>query len=528
MYFAMGAVEALFILLVRQDRISPSILSRASGAVTSSRGKSSSNLRKRLRLATASCTDLPFSVLSSVRGNSSDEELWLTWRWALRDPGAPAWVTGLCTRPELNGSMAKMVAFDCDRACVRVSMPSGEMLVVAGKNLAWNPPDPPGIDAVAKVLEKVLDPQTAAQVCSLLECARCQSYCEIDGKCVAPHSASRRMELGVSRGQDGVTQYFICLACGEMMWAVGRTVVGARKCWEGNHTSVALEKAENRVAFRHASFTYVGDHLEQFIGEIPDSVTSISLDGIIGPFGPILLDSDSEEDDGFGEYIEDISRKQRVRIYRSFPSLKILQLSALPVAEVIVNDGNAPLLRILVLTYMPSCCYYSIQSFSLRILRIQIMPGNESDFEDIVLGCPALEELHAQESWFEDMAIVSMTLRYLDLSNSSEDDQNLQLWTPNLELLNVRSSAFESIQCLPNHPLESFLPSHHVRPALRVRNERSNVEAGSLDHPNATYFDGPVDFDEVSSSEHRSNLLKRFGLDGYGTSSGATNYGGFA
>lgn len=521
-------MEALFAYLLRHDRISPSILSRASGAVTSSGGKASSNLRKRLCLAAASSTDLPLSVLSCVRGNASDEELWLTWRWALRDPGASVWMMGLCDRPELNGTMAKMVAFDYDRACVYVKIPSGETLVVHGKNMAWNPPNPPGIDAVAQVLEKVLDPQTAAKVCSLLECARCQSYCDIDGKCVAPHSASRRMELGVCSSRDEVVQFFICLACGEMMWASDQTVVGAGECWEGSHTSVALGKGENRVAFRHASFTYVGDNLKQFIEEIPDSVTSISFDGMIGPFGPILLDSDSEEDDDFGDYIEDLCKEQRVRIYRAFPSLKILQLSALPVVEVTINDANAPLLRILGLTYMPSCCFYNIQSFSLRILRIQIMPGNESEFEDIIWGCPALEELHAEDSWFENMSIVSMTLRYLDLSKASEENQNLQLWTPNLELLNVRSSTFETIQCLQNHPLESFLPAHHVRPSLRVRNEKSNVGAGSLDHPNATYFDGPVDFGEVSPSEHRSNLLKRFGLDSYGMSSGAKNYAGFA
>lgn len=98
-------MEALFAYLICHDRFSPGLLLRAAGALAP-RELRSSTLRKRLRRTPAPSPDLARSALACVRGGQSDEDLWVTWRWAVRDAGASLWLMGVSERPELNDALA--------------------------------------------------------------------------------------------------------------------------------------------------------------------------------------------------------------------------------------------------------------------------------------------------------------------------------------------------------------------------------------------------------------------------------------
>lgn len=231
-------MEALFAYLISIDRIPPALISRAAAAAAAARDCSAPSAELRGRRAESPETperkpvpfdpgvpgvysNLPRLVLDYVRGSASDEDLWATWRFFALEVGASVWLKGMVHQPDFNGFEASIVSFhpklgQGSRVGVRLTGGRGAaLLVLPGQKLSFCPPAPADVTAVANLLAKVLNAETAWMVCELVFCTRCERPCEADRDCEVPHPKEKRVELTGTPGRRPARQsHFLCLACG--------------------------------------------------------------------------------------------------------------------------------------------------------------------------------------------------------------------------------------------------------------------------------------------------------------------------
>lgn len=502
-------IENLFTYLIFRKRIPPGLLAVPTPlAVASSESP-------RCDVVLTPDRALARIVLSRVRGDASDEDLWEAWRFFTRELGDFIWLTGLTERPDLNGSRGLVVSFDAGTVSIGVKIATGETLLIPTRNLSWCPLVP-DVDAVAGVLAKVMDPEAVRRVYSELACKRCTKPCVVGSRCEVPHPKSS-MKILVGKGEQGLVTsiIYLCDACGGRFRRRVMEVEGVGHCWEGKHTSVQLPWLDGRRMKRHEYVALPGcrvpdePSLRQRIETLnmPDTVTFLE---IVRP----------HEDRQFS-------------LDCAFPNLEKLSLltrhcDSYPYASGVIKIEVFPALEKLFLRThganpwhacpRPVCAF---NSSSLKMLNVGPWKGFEEDIEDLLDRLPALEELTIElrfghepypaptggESLVRDLPILSLSVRRLHFLGNHKPHfvKNLKLWTPSLMVMKLDFQSGHENPTLPpptvlgeltwleNHPLEKELRDGHVRPPLFVStifldgSLESIVKDGLRTHPDVSY-----------------------------------------
>lgn len=482
-------MEPLFAYLISLDRIPATLISRASKAAPNLRGRSPSP------------SDLPRLVLAHVRGSASDEDLWATWRFFTREPDSTVWLTGMRSRPDLNGASASIASFDADAARVVVKLASGELLPLDGRNLAWCPPAPADVDAVVAVLAKVINVENAERVCRELFCTRCDLRCDAAERCEVPHQCEyKRKELVGAAGRAVDEVHYLCGACGGLDWFSNReeaAVKSAGWCWEGKHTTVRMASGwrtsdDRRFKARDVQLL-LNPFLQKQLDGMLDSLVSLRVSG-----GTESAWGDSRIWPGFD------CERMRSLVHEKFeyalPNLKHLSLSRMDMLwEVVVNDELFPKLESTTFKCMPAHCTYTFNTSRMTSFTAGGCDHFDDCLEAVLKGSTALEEVIAVGCDFTLLIVESISLTILDLPDSTLD--SLILCTPNLKELKSACWNEEGkipVKFLKSHAVDAHLPDDHVRPPLHVNNRYSLLKGGCLEELSIAFVeDRLVNFEDM-------------------------------
>lgn len=226
-------------------------------------------------------------------------------------------------------------------------------------------------------------------------------------------------------------------------------LLSSGRCWEGKHTTSSVDEKDLRRFLGRHPLPLTGDILQEEVDVLASSAVVLTV------------------------------QESWTTLYlgREFLRLEELVLEDLPFLDTLfIGDELFPKLRELTLIALPVHCTYTFNTSSLKVLNLGNgdWKGGRNGVQDFVEGSTALEALNAPGLDVVDLVIASNTLTRLYLRYAERID-NLTLWAPNLEALDVQSCYVGDFVWLQEHALKKDLPAEHVRPHLSVFIHNSNI-----------------------------------------------------
>lgn len=287
-------------------------------------------------------------------------------------------------------------------------------------------------------------------------CLRCELPCE--GRCRVPHPISARQELTTTYLPGGpITNECLCTACGNSFKLTKENSkqrewvhsTGAQYCFEGKHTTSALDPADKRV-IRAGEVSLSGS-----ADEVQIQLDLLKQEGKLDAITTLVINGDYSE-------------RQKLS-FKGFvlPALKCFKMFAIECSALELTPETTPLLEELYLENMGDLdeaeTQFNVIVPNVKMLTVQYLTALESEqtemFNAMLQSACKLVRFDGYKARVSEMHFVSNYLQEVKLVRS-ECMTHVSLWAPRLKILYLAACYdLYDIEVLEDHALRSRLPA---------------------------------------------------------------------